>query len=258
MYPGRDDPGRPINKACFWIANFDLSGMELRCRNPAALLATTHGHRHARGSMYVEGEGSRSVANYTGKYTPEQGAVYAKACKVLCEKAVRKSKVQDSRLKRLADQSLIVKGEAGPSWPTPVGHGTKQFLLHADDRCIDLCKQEHRSSPLQPSEPCLRPAASAERGSLRPVDQFHKVTDHPGESAFDNKDISRSAEAETKAREEDAVHEKNVRIADAYWSGRAKFKDWDCVNADLSVYRYSGEDVKGDPRRTLEYKMESC
>ena len=139
--------------------------------------------------MYVEGEGSRSVANYTGKYTPEQGAVYAKACKVVCDKAVRKSKVQDSRLKRLADQSLIVKGAAGPSRPIPVKHGTKQFLLHADDRCIDLCDQEHRSSPLQLSEPRLRPAASAERGSLRPVDQFHKVTDHPGESAFDNKDI---------------------------------------------------------------------
>ena len=45
--------------------------------------------------MYVEGEGSRSVANYTGKYTPEQGAVYAKACKVVCDKAIRKSKVQD-------------------------------------------------------------------------------------------------------------------------------------------------------------------
>ena len=77
--------------------------------------------------------------NYTGKYTPEQGAVYAKSCKVVCDKAVRKSKVQDSRLKRLADQSLIVKGAAGPSRPTPDKHGTKQFLLHADDRCIDLC-----------------------------------------------------------------------------------------------------------------------
>ena len=70
------------------------------------------------------------------------------------------------------------------------------------------------------------PAASADGRKLKLVDQFHKVTDNSGESVYDNKDISRSAETEVKAREEDAVHEKNVRIADAYWSNKAKEKDW--------------------------------
>ena len=131
-------------------------------------------------------------------------------------------------------------------------------MLHADDRCIDLCGQEHRSSPLLLSEPGHVPAASAEQGSLRPADQFHKVTTHPGTeaSAFDNKDISRSTEAEAQAREEDAVHERNVKIAEAYWSSKAKGKDWDCIKADLSVYRYSGKDVKEDPRRSSEYKAQ--
>ena len=53
VYPGRDDPGRPIHKACLWISNFDLSSMELRCGRPAALLPTTHEHKHARGLWKV-------------------------------------------------------------------------------------------------------------------------------------------------------------------------------------------------------------
>ncbi len=35
---------------------------------------------------------------------------------------------------------------------------------------------------------------------------------------------------------------------------KAKAKDWDCIAADLSVYRYSGVDVKVDTRRTMEYR----
>ena len=35
---------------------------------------------------------------------------------------------------------------------------------------------------------------------------------------------------------------------------KAKSKDWDCIMADISVYRYSGMDVKEDPRRTSEYR----
>ena len=91
---------------------------------------------------------------------------------------------------------------------------------------------------------------------MRVVDQFHKVThgdpEKEKESARDNKDISRSAEAEAEARKEDAANEKNCKIADAYWSAKAKAKDWDCVVADLSVYRYCGVEVKEDPRRTPE------
>ena len=63
-----------------------------------------------------------------------------------------------------------------------------------------------------------------------------------------------SAETEAKARREDAIHEENVKVAEAYWKSKAKAKDWDCVAADLSVYRYSGMDVKTDPRRTKEYR----
>ena len=35
-----------------------------------------------------------------------------------------------------------------------------------------------------------------------------------------------------------------------YWDQKAKEKDWDSVIADPAVYRYAGQAVKGDPRRT--------
>ena len=50
------------------------------------------------------------------------------------------------------------------------------------------------------------------------------------------------------------MHEQNVRAADVYWPAKAKEKDWECIQADLSVYRYSGKDVKSDPRRTPQYR----
>ena len=73
------------------------------------------------------------------------------------------------------------------------------------------------------------------------------------ETAADNLP-GKSAEVEAEARKADAAHEEHVRMADKYWSERAKAKDWECVKPDLSVYRYSGKDVKEDPRRTPEYR----
>ena len=105
VYPGGDNPGCPIQKACMWISNFDLSSMEMRCRSPAALLPSSHEHRHARGTMYVEGEGHRNVASYTARYTPEIGAVYAKACRKFVDKRSRQTSIPDTELRRLADAS---------------------------------------------------------------------------------------------------------------------------------------------------------
>ena len=101
--------------------------------------------------MYVEGEGSQSVAAYTGRYTPQQGAVYAKACKAVCDTVVRQKRIANSELTRLANQSSVATGKTRESKTSTEkknrGHGTKQFLLRADDRCVDLNEEDHRSSP---------------------------------------------------------------------------------------------------------------
>ena len=95
-------------------------------------------------------------------------------------------------------------------------------------------------------------SARAARGSLKPVDQFHKVDKIPEPGAGES---AEGTEAEMKARAADAEHEENVKLVDAYWSAKAKEKDWDCVKADLSVYRYSGKGVpEQDPRCTEEYR----
>ena len=94
------------------------------------------------------------------------------------------------------------------------------------------------------------------KGSLKEANQFHRTVPQPGKEqpASEVKDIARSAEAEARARREDAEHEKNVKAADAYWHQRAEARDWDCIRPDLSVYRYCGEKITEDPRRTEEYR----
>ena len=110
VYPGKDDPGRPMQKACLWIANFNLSAMELRCRKPSALAPTTHTHRHCRGGMTVTGEGSMNVAAYSGRYTAVQGTVYGKSCRVFCDTHERPTgSTPLTRLRKLANESKAAR-----------------------------------------------------------------------------------------------------------------------------------------------------
>ena len=130
-----------------WIANFDLSALELRCRKPSALAPTTHNHRHCRGGMTVIGEGSMSVASYSGRYTAVQGTVYGKACKTFCETHERPSgPLPPTRLQKLANGSKAAHRLEESKQPAREfrGHGTRQFLLRGDDQCIDLIDQDHR------------------------------------------------------------------------------------------------------------------
>ena len=59
-------------------------------------------------------------------------------------------------------------------------------------------------------------------------------------------------EAERKAREKEL--ESACSAASIHWKRAAARKDWDQVRADLDVYKFSGEIVKTDPRRTEAYK----
>ena len=106
---GRADYQRPMLKQATWLANFDLSGMELHCRSPNALAGASHEHKQIRGSMYVEGEGSCSVAQASGRYSPVQSTVYAKSCKAFISRAVRPLDRPDAPLRRLAQQSVVAR-----------------------------------------------------------------------------------------------------------------------------------------------------
>ena len=126
-----------MQKALVWLANFDLSCMELRCRKPAALVGSSHEHRHVRGGMHVECVGHRNVASYTGKYTAELGAVYAKAVRAFVCSTTRSNRVS-TRLRTLADRSPVARGAA------PVEQvecrkviSAPQYLLHSNDVCFE-------------------------------------------------------------------------------------------------------------------------
>ena len=204
--------------------------------------------------MYVEGEGSCSVAQYSGRYSPVQGAVYGKSCKTFVDQVERPR--TDGRyfrpmtlLRMLAQKSSVAQGSQELSGER--SDGAPQFLLRSDDVCVDLVGESHRTTPLLPIN--ATGAAEQPRGSVRPVDQFHKVQTRPTENG---EDLAQHAELEDelRARREDAEHEEHIEMANKYWSERAKAKDWDCIKADLSVYRYCGKQVTEDPRRSDAYR----
>ena len=111
IYPGEDDPGCPIHKASHWMANFDLSGLELRCTCPFALMPASHTHKHARGTMTVGGVRNIGVANFTGKYTGPQGAVYAKSVAGTIKNLPENPKPVDTELRRLAACSKVATSQ---------------------------------------------------------------------------------------------------------------------------------------------------
>ena len=80
VYPGVDDDmGKPMQKGQVWISNFDLSAMALRCRRPNSLVGCSHEHRQVRGTMKLPSGRWVSVAKFSGKYTAEQGTLYARS-----------------------------------------------------------------------------------------------------------------------------------------------------------------------------------
>ncbi len=69
-----------------WLANWDLSAIELRCEDPqsrthpwqGAVVASEHRHRQVRGSMRLPTGRWMKVAEYSGAYTPELACIYAR------------------------------------------------------------------------------------------------------------------------------------------------------------------------------------
>ena len=49
---------------------------------------------------------------------------------------------------------------------------------------------------------------------------------------------------------------KASKLAEKHWKLMAQHQKWDEVRADIVVYKYSGEDVKVDPRREDAYRQQ--
>ena len=172
-------------------------------------------------------------------HSPEQATVYAKACAAAASSVSRVVHDTDTSLSELARNSNLARQERRSAGDSGSASAT-QYYLHPNGRCINLNGVDYEAGVL--------------KGSLRPVDQYHRVSKPGDEQEFNDADLSKSAEVETAAREQDRAHEQNVTKADAYWAAKAREKDWDCVRADLSVYRYCGREIAEDPRRTPEYR----
>ena len=152
-YPGDDDPGRPIQSAVVWLANVDLSSMEMRCKKSAALAARTHEHIHARGTMRAKGEGTQRGAEFPGKYTGVQGTVYARACREFCwSKKCYRGREQKTELQKLADRSPVANRTASAE-VTYYTSGIHKFLIRGNDECVDLDGDQDRASPLLEGRP---------------------------------------------------------------------------------------------------------
>ena len=165
--------------------------------------------------MRVGGYPPRGVAEFTGLHKAAQATVFGKACRAYCDASSRDDRRANTSLRRLAQQSPTARGLEEERSP---GHGTKQYVIAGDGRCIDLVHEAHLASPLQPCEPSPWPAAGAGTGSKRVTDQFQKVDTVPVPM---EQDISKSAEREAQAKKEDEEHDRNVSLANAYWQEKA-------------------------------------
>ena len=89
----------------------------------------------------------------------------------------------------------------------------------------------------------------------RKIDALKTTGELPPEVVRESKKADKETiEAEARARKAAHVHKERMIEADAKWKKFADQGDFTQVRAHLSVYKYSGEDLKTDPRRTDEYR----
>jgi len=136
VYPGIEsdaDVGCPMQKGVVLTANFDVSRLGLRCKNPVALQGTTHDHRRIRGSCLVK-DGSEkgthweSVAKLSGSYPPEFCAAYAFCLRAATESTSPKWEPADGVYASAPESGPPVLDEA-----LPKQEGNEDVLVPAGD-----------------------------------------------------------------------------------------------------------------------------
>ena len=136
IYLGYEYFGAPHRKSQVWMANFDVSGFELRCRRPNALAGSSHDHTRIRGRMHVDGK-SFAVAEYSGKYSPEFATVYAKEVKRACGKIIRQEYMGKAKCSSFCGSAgLPCCGASIPRSGRVLGDGYHVPRIH--DYAVDL------------------------------------------------------------------------------------------------------------------------
>ena len=229
-------PMEPMLKGQLWLSNYALE-LDLRCRAPVALCGCSHSHRRVRGSMkHSDGHWS-SVAEESGKYWPELGAMYARRTAQELSYISRPARRTETRLSRLAGRRSV---KTDVQAALPCGNvGVAEALPVAEPEKLDWQGNESSVFHISGSE-VYGVSSGGIPVSLSPVAQ----PTQGGEPDETEKDRQR--------REETLL--KGQKAAGAWWGSLAKRRDWDQVAADLGVYQHSGFEVKSDPRRTKEYR----
>jgi len=233
--------GKPIQKAQVWLANFDLSPLALRCRDGAALEPVTHQHERARGSVKLPEGRWIDVAGYTGRYTPVLGTLYARAlAAALAERRGTEGPdvpyVPETPLaKRAAKAGAFERPPRGGAGSGPGRAGVAVTM---------------RGGPIK---------ADNDGFTVTPVIEYPVLAGKKAQAVEQEEEPEGEIlEPEMSAAERSALADalrKESAAAAAQWKNRADDKQWDTVQVDLSVYDYSGEEVKEDPRRTEEYRQ---
>ena len=121
------------------------------------------------------------MPEHTGRYTPEIGAVYA-LCVSRFAKHINRTSVTQVKDRPVIKTRLYELAEAADlnSLKTEDvkragGRATPQYALCPKNGFIDLVSDEHLSAPLERSGPMtMSSGAASPRGSLKPVDMFHR------------------------------------------------------------------------------------
>ena len=237
-YPGADDLGRPLMKSQLWISNFDLSPMELECsgERDGAVVGCSHQHRHVRGGVKLLSGRWTSLASFSGRYTPALAGMYARCLKVALHRARSRSDAE-------CDQSVKKRPRSGLEkvWLEP-----KTLSVENIRRPVEETISRVPRSVLIMRGKLLRNLEGGSREDAPEASQPETVAEE-----FQKESAEGSAEERVRLKRLESA----AREAAQRWKQYAEAKDWDRVRADLEVYRYSGENVKTDPRREEAYRQ---
>jgi hypothetical protein len=194
--------------------------------------------------MKVDGK-SFAVAAYSGKYSQELCAVYAKEAAKVCGNTVRQDYAgKETELHALAQRSKISKA-AAPVTVSLQASTTGEFLHPG--AAAGAQSSVFRDFLILPGNKVLALDEESEPLPLGPLQHMIGVTD-PHVESWDETESRRLDEARRKA------HEASILSWNAHWKSVGSRKEWDTIISPREVYDHCGAELKEDPRLNNTYK----